>query len=93
MVFDHWSGSVRERAAWQWENGQTGHWDCWACWQGSQLLGKRGMAIGVRNVTCVRAAGEDHARELAIGPRKRRALLGQAVAERKGLGGLDGMGL
>ena len=51
------------------------------------------MATGVRDVTCVRAAGEDHARELAIGPRKRRALLGQAVAERKGPGGLDGMGL
>ena len=46
-----------------------------------------------RDMTCVRVAGEDHARELAIGPRKRRALLGHAAAERKGLAGLDGMGL
>ena len=67
----------------------------WACWKaccglfGSYgPLGKRRMATGVRDVTCVQAAGEDHARELAIGPRKRRVLLGQAVAEKKGLVGL-----
>ena len=46
-----------------------------------------------RDMTCVRAAGEDNLRELAIGPSKRRALLGHAAAERKGPAGLDGMGL